>query len=146
MAAAALKQKSKLETFHAAVLVTRAEEWCVEAESAEEARRLLAAGEGHRCHVGDCLHVAGRARRGLTPHRFRSDEWPISKALGWISSAAALAGAAWIIFAIVSWTMTDPKFDPLVEATTLFFGPLWWLILAAVASFIASKIFKWAGE
>ena len=23
----------------------------------EEARALLAAGEGHRCHLGDCLHL-----------------------------------------------------------------------------------------
>jgi hypothetical protein len=43
--------------FHAAMLVTRAEEWCVEADSADEARALLAAGEGHRCHLGDCLQV-----------------------------------------------------------------------------------------
>jgi hypothetical protein len=70
----------------------------------------------------------------------------ISKVLEWISLAAALAGAAWIVFAIASWTMTDPKFDPYVEAVTLFLGPLWWLFLAAVASFVASKIFKWAGE
>jgi hypothetical protein len=39
------------------MLVTRAEEWCVEAESPEEARELLAAGAGYRCHLGDCLHV-----------------------------------------------------------------------------------------
>jgi hypothetical protein len=39
------------------MLVTRLEEWCVEAQSAEEARALLASGEGHRCHLGDCLHV-----------------------------------------------------------------------------------------
>jgi hypothetical protein len=59
MAVAALKQKPEpaLKTFHATMFVTRAEEWCVEAESAEEARRLLAAGAGHRCHLGDCLHV-----------------------------------------------------------------------------------------
>jgi hypothetical protein len=50
-------RKTKLKTYHATMLVTRAEEWCVEAESAEEARALLAAGEGHRCHLGDCLHV-----------------------------------------------------------------------------------------
>jgi hypothetical protein len=37
------------------MLVTRAEEWCVEAESAQEARELLAAGQGHRCHLGDCV-------------------------------------------------------------------------------------------
>jgi hypothetical protein len=49
--------KPKLKTFHATMHVTRAEEWCVEAESAEEARELLAAGEGHRCHLGDRLHV-----------------------------------------------------------------------------------------
>jgi len=36
----------------------------------------------------------------------------ISKVLGWICLAVALAGAAWIVFAIASWTMTDPKFDP----------------------------------
>jgi hypothetical protein len=35
------------------MLVTRAEEWCVEAESVEEARELLAAGLGHRCHLGE---------------------------------------------------------------------------------------------
>jgi hypothetical protein len=59
MAVAALKQKPEpaLKTFHATMLVTRAEEWCVEAESAEEARQLLATGAGYRCHLGDCLHV-----------------------------------------------------------------------------------------
>ena len=57
MAVTARKQKSKLKTFHATMLVTRAEEWCVEVETADEARKLLAAGEGHRCHIGDCLHV-----------------------------------------------------------------------------------------
>ena len=59
MAVAALKQRpapapaSALKMFHATMLVTRAEEWCVEAESAQEARELLAAGQGHRCHLGD---------------------------------------------------------------------------------------------
>jgi hypothetical protein len=59
MAVAALKQKFEPapKTFHATMLVTRIEEWCVEAESAEEARQLLAAGEGYRCHLGDCVHV-----------------------------------------------------------------------------------------
>jgi hypothetical protein len=33
------------------------EEWFVEAESAEEARELLTAGEGHRSHVGECLNL-----------------------------------------------------------------------------------------
>jgi hypothetical protein len=39
------------------MLVTRAEEWCVEAENEEEARRLLARGEGHRCHSGDRVQL-----------------------------------------------------------------------------------------
>ena len=58
MAVAALKLKfepQQLKTFHATMLVTRAEEWCVEAESPEEARELLAAGLGHRCHLGERL-------------------------------------------------------------------------------------------
>jgi hypothetical protein len=46
-----------LRTFHATVHVTRAEEWCVEAETAEEARELLAAGVGYRCQIGDCLNL-----------------------------------------------------------------------------------------
>jgi hypothetical protein len=50
-------QKKKVKLFHASMLVTRLEEWCVEAKSAEEARALLASGNGHRCHLGDCLHV-----------------------------------------------------------------------------------------
>jgi hypothetical protein len=49
MAAAALNLNTKLRTFHAIVHVTRLEEWCVEAETAEEARKLLAAGAGYRC-------------------------------------------------------------------------------------------------
>ncbi len=43
--------------FHASVLVTRLEEWFVEAESAEEARTLFAAGEGHRAVSGERVHV-----------------------------------------------------------------------------------------
>jgi hypothetical protein len=59
MAVAALKQESgpAPKLFHATVLITRAEEWCVEAETAEEARELLAQGAGHRCHLGDRLHA-----------------------------------------------------------------------------------------
>jgi hypothetical protein len=59
MAVAALKQESEPapRMFHATVLITRAEEWCVEAETAEEARELLAQGAGHRCHLGDRLHA-----------------------------------------------------------------------------------------
>ena len=57
MAVAALKLKPKLKTFHATVHVTRVEEWCVEAETAEEARELLAAGDGYRCQVGDRINI-----------------------------------------------------------------------------------------
>ena len=49
--------KPKLRTFHATVVVTRTEEWCVEAASVEEARALLAVGHGHRCQIGDRLHL-----------------------------------------------------------------------------------------
>jgi hypothetical protein len=57
MAVAALKLKPMLKTFHATVHVTRVEEWCVEAETAEEARELLAAGAGYRCAIGDCINI-----------------------------------------------------------------------------------------
>jgi len=59
MAVAALKREPEpaLKMFHATVLVTRAEEWCVEAETAEMARELLAKGHGHRCHLGDRLNA-----------------------------------------------------------------------------------------
>jgi hypothetical protein len=50
-------EKTRLKTYHAAMVVTRLEEWCIEAETSEEAKALLAAGYGHRCHLGDCLHV-----------------------------------------------------------------------------------------
>ena len=36
--------------------VTRIEEWCVEAETAEEARMILESGGGYRCQIGDCVH------------------------------------------------------------------------------------------
>jgi hypothetical protein len=49
-----VETRKTLKTFHATVHVTRIEEWCVEAETAEEARERLLAGEGHRCHLGDC--------------------------------------------------------------------------------------------
>ena len=43
--------------FHATLLVTRVEEWCVEAETPEQARELLASGQGHACQVGDRVYV-----------------------------------------------------------------------------------------
>jgi hypothetical protein len=57
MSKTVLRKQPKRKTFHATMLVTRTEEWCVEAETAEEARRFLEAGDGHRCHVGDCLQL-----------------------------------------------------------------------------------------
>ena len=59
MAATALKLKREpeMKMFHATVHVTRLEEWCVGAESVEEARELLMRGAGHRCHIGDCLSL-----------------------------------------------------------------------------------------
>ena len=54
---ASARRKPKLKLFHAIVHVTRAEQWCVEAETEEEARALFAAGQGHRCDAGERLHV-----------------------------------------------------------------------------------------
>jgi hypothetical protein len=48
------RPKKKVQTFHARMFVTRVEEWCVDAASAEEAKTLLAAGEGHG---GETIHV-----------------------------------------------------------------------------------------
>jgi hypothetical protein len=56
MAIAALKKKPRLKMFHATVHVTRVEEWCVEAQSADEARELLASGGAHRVQIGDRVH------------------------------------------------------------------------------------------
>jgi hypothetical protein len=50
-------KEKRLKTFHATMVVTRLEDWWVEAETPEQARALLASGKGHRCHLGDCLHV-----------------------------------------------------------------------------------------
>jgi hypothetical protein len=49
--------KKKLKTFHASVQVTRLEDWCVEAETEQEARDLLASGHGERLAIGDCVHL-----------------------------------------------------------------------------------------
>ena len=51
------RPKKKFRTYHATMLVTRAEEWCVAAASESEAAVLLAAGQGHRCHLGEVLHI-----------------------------------------------------------------------------------------
>jgi hypothetical protein len=57
MAVAALKLKPERKMFYATVHVTRVEEWCVEAESEEEARELLASGNGFRTSIGECVNV-----------------------------------------------------------------------------------------
>lgn len=55
MPAAATKTKRRM--FRANLIVTRIEEWCVEAETAEEARELLLAGNGRQCHFGNRVHA-----------------------------------------------------------------------------------------
>jgi len=52
-----LKPRPQPSIFHATMLVTRAEEWWVEAETAEEARALFASGRGHRAALGERVHV-----------------------------------------------------------------------------------------
>lgn len=47
----------KPRLFHARMVVTRIEEWCVEAETPDKARMLLAAGAGHRCTPGESIQV-----------------------------------------------------------------------------------------
>jgi hypothetical protein len=57
MAVAALKLKPEFKIYHATVQITRIEQWCVEAPSAEEARELLATGAGYRCEIGECVNI-----------------------------------------------------------------------------------------
>ena len=55
-----LKPKPQPRVFHATVLVTRAEEWWVEADTAKEARALFASGPftpGNGASIGDGLSV-----------------------------------------------------------------------------------------
>jgi hypothetical protein len=52
-----LRPQPRSKIFHATMLVTRAEEWWVEAETIEEAHMLLAAGQGHRAALGERVHV-----------------------------------------------------------------------------------------
>jgi hypothetical protein len=56
MAVPALKQEPQRKTFYATMHVTREEEWCVEAASAEEAKELLDSGYGLREHTGECIY------------------------------------------------------------------------------------------
>jgi len=52
-----LKPRPQPRVFHATMLVTRAEDWWVEAETAEEARALFASGQGHHGAPGERVHV-----------------------------------------------------------------------------------------
>jgi hypothetical protein len=52
-----LRRRLKLKTFHATMRVTRAEQWWVEAETAEQAQALLASGEGHHAALGERIYV-----------------------------------------------------------------------------------------
>lgn len=51
------RSKRKRKTYYASLHVTRIEEWRVEAESADEARALLAQGDGERCQIGERVHL-----------------------------------------------------------------------------------------
>jgi hypothetical protein len=48
---------SESKIVHARMVVTRAEEWWVEADSPERAKALLSAGKAHRHTLGEMLHV-----------------------------------------------------------------------------------------
>ena len=56
-AARRAKVKPRNKIFHATMLVTRAEERWIEAESLEEAEALLVAGRGHRATPGELIHA-----------------------------------------------------------------------------------------
>jgi hypothetical protein len=49
--------QAKTRMFHARMVVTRVEEWCVEAETPQEARELLTSGAGHRCTPGESVQI-----------------------------------------------------------------------------------------
>jgi hypothetical protein len=51
------KALPELKIFHARMVVTRAEEWWVEADSPEQAEAFLSAGKAHRHTLGEMLHV-----------------------------------------------------------------------------------------
>jgi hypothetical protein len=53
---AGVARKKKPKTFYASVHVTRVEDWRVEAATEEEARALLANGQGERLGVGECVY------------------------------------------------------------------------------------------
>ena len=54
-----MSETGKKEIYRATMLVTRTEEWCVEASSPEDARTRLERGEGERYVSGEifCLEI-----------------------------------------------------------------------------------------
>ncbi len=57
MAMAMARSKRRRKTYYASLHVTRIEEWRVEADSADEARALLAQGHGERSQIGERVHL-----------------------------------------------------------------------------------------
>ena len=51
------RMRKKPQIFHAIMVVTRAEEWWVEARTIEEAKVLLQSGQGHRSSSGETVNV-----------------------------------------------------------------------------------------
>jgi len=52
----ALKREPQRKMFYGTMHVTRVEEWCIEAESAEEARKFMNNGQVELPQTGKCLH------------------------------------------------------------------------------------------
>ena len=50
-------RKQRPCTYHATMIVTRSEEWCVEASNPDEAKQPLASGHGDRYHLGGILQM-----------------------------------------------------------------------------------------
>jgi len=57
VAARKFRPQPQSKIFHAAILVTRTEEWWMEAETIDQAQALLAAGEGHHAALGERVDV-----------------------------------------------------------------------------------------
>jgi hypothetical protein len=51
------RQRPQMRTFYATMLVTRVEQWWVEAANAEEAQELFASGQGYHASMGERVHV-----------------------------------------------------------------------------------------
>jgi hypothetical protein len=51
------RQQPQMRTYYATMLVTRVEQWWVEAASAEEAQELFTSGQGHNASMGERVHI-----------------------------------------------------------------------------------------